>query len=107
MASNNIEKRLIDFRSRSYALLKMQSSLENKSIVEIIEKAIEDYVDENIKAIVNAQYGEWEERPKRSRKLKNANIEKQNNDIVEKEKKENINTYNKNESDLADFYEDI
>ena len=60
-----IEKRVIDFRKRSYALLKLQASLEGESMVEVIEKALEQYADESIKMIINKKYGEWTERPKK------------------------------------------
>ena len=66
MADDKV-KRLIDFRKRTYALLSMQSSLESSSIVDIIEKAVESYVNPSIKEIVNAEYGEYEERAKTKR----------------------------------------
>lgn len=84
--SKKIEKRLLEFRSRSYALVKMQSSLENESIVEIIEKAIENYVNEDIKKVVNAQYGDWEERPKKSGRPKSKKIENKQDEEVVKDK---------------------
>lgn len=67
MSINQEIKRLIDFRKRTYALFSMQSSLEGSSIVDIIEKAVESYVNPNIKEIVNAEYGEYEERAKTKR----------------------------------------
>ena len=66
MADDKV-KRLIDFRKRTYALLSMQSSLEGSSIVDIVEKAVESYVNPTIKEIVNAEYGEYEERAKTKR----------------------------------------
>ncbi|XTR39271.1 hypothetical protein ACQQ2T_15240 (plasmid) [Paraclostridium tenue] len=61
---NEKVKRLMDFRKRTYALLSMQASLEGATIIDIVERAIEDYTNPSIKEIINSQYGEWEERSK-------------------------------------------
>lgn len=63
MADDKV-KRLIDYRKRTYALLSMQASLEGSTIVDIVERAIEAYANPSIKEIINAEYGEWEERSK-------------------------------------------
>ncbi|MCJ8341618.1 MAG: hypothetical protein MJH09_02015 [Cetobacterium sp.] len=114
--AENIEPKVIRFRSRSYALAKMQSSLENESIVEVIEKAIENYVNEDIKKIINAQYGEWEERPKKTGRPKKIRKEdnsyvKEIKEIIEEEiKEENFEQFEQNETitkedkDLLDLY---
>ncbi|WP_270670888.1 hypothetical protein [Paraclostridium bifermentans] len=63
MADDKV-KRLIDYRKRTYALLSMQASFEGSTIVDIVERAIEAYANPSIKEIINAEYGEWEERSK-------------------------------------------
>ncbi len=100
MADDKV-KRLIDFRKRTYALLSMQSSLEGSSIVDIVEKAVESYVNPTIKEIVNAEYGEYEERAKTKRsgrpKVKKDKVVKEEKkdkvvDKVVEEKKESKDT---------------
>lgn len=110
-------KRLIDFRKRTYALLSMQSSLESSSIVDIIEKAVESYVNPNIKEIVNAEYGEYEERAKTKRsgrpKVKKDEVvkeEKSKNKVkndLENKKDDTGNLSTSIEDDLTDEEKDI
>lgn len=96
MADDKV-KRLIDFRKRTYALLSMQSSLEGSSIVDIVEKAVESYVNPTIKEIVNAEYGEYEERAKTKRSgrpkvKKDKVVKEEKKDKVVEEKKESKDT---------------
>lgn len=114
MADDKI-KRLIDFRKRTYALLSMQSSLEGSSIVDIIEKAVESYVNPSIKEIVNAEYGEYEERAKTKRsgrpKVKKDEVVKEEKSKVKNDlenKKNNTGNLNTSiEDDLTDEEKDI
>jgi hypothetical protein len=76
------ERKVIDFRSRSYAIAKLQASLEKTTIVDVIEKAIENYANDLVLNLVNSEYGEWEERGKNGRKpLSKRNKNKVNTDI--------------------------
>ena len=86
------ERKVIDFRSRSYAIAKLQASLEKTTIVDVIEKAIENYANDLVLNLVNSEYGEWEERGKNGRKpLSKRNKNKVNTDI------DNSNIDNTNE----------
>ena len=86
------ERKVIDFRSRSYAIAKLQASLEKTTIVDVIEKAIENYANDLVLNLVNSEYGEWEERGKNGRKpLSKRNKNNVNTDI------DNSNTDNTNE----------
>ena len=91
---SDIEKRLIDFRARTYAMAKMQAGLENISIVELIEKAIENYANEGVKMIVNSQYGEWQDRPKKTGRPKVGTSKKNSVENIENVKENTINVNN-------------
>ncbi len=114
MADDKV-KRLIDFRKRTYALLSMQSSLESSSIVDIVEKAVELYVNPTIKEIVNAEYGEYEERSKTKRsgrpKIKKDNVlkeeKKESKDTTSNLKKDDEISVTSIEDDLTDEERDI
>lgn len=104
-------KRLIDFRKRTYALLSMQSSLENSSIVDIIEKAVELYINPSIKEIVNKEYGEYEERGKTKKsgrpKTKKDNSEYKNNTSINSKNKDNEISITDVEDNLTDEEQSI
>lgn len=113
MADDKV-KRLIDFRKRTYALLSMQSSLEGSSIVDIVEKAVESYVNQTIKEIVNAEYGEYEERAKTKRsgrpKVKKDKVveeKKESKDTTSNLKKDDEVSVTSIEDDLTDEERDI
>lgn len=93
MADDKV-KRLIDYRKRTYALLSMQASFEGSTIVDIVERAIEAYANPSIKEIINAEYGEWEERSKtkksgrpRTKKPKTIKETVSKDEVVENENK--------------------
>lgn len=82
---SDVEKKLIEFRTRIYAMARVQASLENISIVELIEKAIENYASESVKMMINSEYGEWQDRPKKTGRPKVSNKTNMNsNENIEK-----------------------
>ncbi|MDO7204270.1 hypothetical protein Q5M85_09070 [Paraclostridium bifermentans] len=96
MADDKV-KRLIDYRKRTYALLSMQASLEGSTIVDIVERAIEAYANPSIKEIINAEYGEWEERSK-TKKSGRPKTKKQEPIKETVSKDENLDNENKKDS---------
>ncbi|CEN25426.1 Uncharacterised protein [[Clostridium] sordellii] len=93
---NEKVKRLMDFRKRTYALLSMQASLEGATIIDIVEKAIEDYANPTIKEIINSQYGEWEERSKTKKSGRPRTKNKE--PLKEPQSEETLNTDNKKDT---------
>ncbi len=99
--SNDKVKRLLDFRKRTYAMLNMQASLETSTVIDIVERAIEAYVNPSIKEIINSEYGEWEERSK-TKKSGRPRTKKSENKKETISKDESLDNENKKDSKEKD-----
>lgn len=105
-SEKEIQKRMFDLRNRTFAMLKMQAGLEGINMVEVVEKAIEQYCNDTVKMLANQMYGEWTERPKKTgrkprqqEKVDEISLDKEPNEpiieqVKEKEIEEEKNTKN-------------
>lgn len=105
-SEKEIQKRMFDLRNRTFAMLKMQAGLEGINMVEVVEKAIEQYCNDTVKMLANQMYGEWTERPKKTgrkprqqEKVDEISLDKEPNEpiieqVEEKEVEEEKNTKN-------------
>lgn len=97
-SEKEIQKRMFDLRNRTFAMLKMQAGLEGINMVEVVEKAIEQYCNDTVKMLANQMYGEWTERPKKTgrkprqqEKVDEISLDKEPNEpIIEQVKEKEI-----------------
>lgn len=95
-SEKEIQKRMFDLRNRTFAMLKMQAGLEGINMVEVVEKAIEQYCNDTVKMLATQMYGEWTERPKKSgrkprqqEKVDEISLDKEPNEPIIEQVKEN------------------